>query len=432
MTLFVRRRRLLVVAIFVGLFLAVSADLAIYKSSLSVGSVTSKYAAASVAEAMVYPDRMELPTTRRLLGAQVLVFTSRDYEELEKSMMDLKGAGVNTVIVRAFQNRGDRVYRFARPRSKVGAYFETTHSPIVDPVLARIVSIGHRHGVKVFAWMETRKMPLHLPHPEVSRALSYSFETGSLRPIPTWSIFDEGVEKRLKGLYRDVAMSGVDGILFQDDLIMYQHEDFSSKAVDLFEKETGRSLDPISLYGNVFQDEEGHWCAQYSDTFWAWARWKNQKLLELAGKLIQSAKAVNPEIEIAMNFMYESVTDPKNALAWLSQSFSEATKLPIDYYAIMAYHRQMKTELQLSEDAAYEKISNITARLLRLVDDPHKILMKVQMTDWRTRKQISSHEADQVFERINNQGRVSLAFVPYSPSVPLHVIGNHFQPGNVH
>ena len=384
--------------------------------------------AASTAEAMIHPEKDFLSTTRRLLGAQVLVFRSKDYQNLEQSMMALKTAGVNTIIVRAFQNPGDRIYRFARPRSDVGAYFQTTHAPVVDAVLEEIVTIGHRWGLKVFAWLETRKMPLHILDPENSKALSYDFETESLKPLPTWSIFDENVESALVGLYRDATMTGVDGILFQDDLIMYRQEDLSARAVAAFETETGKSLDPKEMFQIVFRDEQGRWCvSRYSDTFWLWACWKNQKLLDLARKLIQSAKAVNPNIEIAMNFMYESVTAPQNALAWLSQSLSEATKLPIDYFAIMAYHRQMQKELRLSNEGAYNKISSMTASLLRLVDDPNKILMKVQMRDWKTRKQIPTYEANKVFEMISGQGKVSLAFIPYSPSTPLHVIGHHFQ-----
>lgn len=385
-------------------------------------------AAASVAEARVSPQKMNTALTRRMLAAQVLVFRSRDYAQVEQSMVDLKNAGVNTLIVRAFQNRGDRVYRFSQPQCKIGVYFETSHAPVVDPVLTRIVSIGHRHGLKVFAWMETRKMPLHLADAEPATALGYCFETRSFKPIHAWSIFDETVEKSLIGLYEDVVGSGIDGILIQDDLIMHQYEDFSPKAIALFSKETGRVLDPQTLYHGVFQDEEGRWLvSRYSDTFWLWARWKNQKLLNLASKLIQAAKAANPEIEVAMNFMYESVTAPNNALAWLSQSLDEAMKLPLDFYAIMAYHRQMKKELQLSEDDAYNKISTMTATLLNAIDDPHKILMKVQMSDWDTRKEIPVDEANQVFRRINNQGQVSLAFIPYSSKVPLHVIRHYFQ-----
>lgn len=408
--------------------LAVSTGFFFCKCYFGCRHVLPQCAAASVAEARVPPQETNTASTRRMLAAQVLVFKSRDYAQVEQCMINLKNAGVNTLIVRAFQNRGDRVYRFSRPQSKTGVYFETIHAPVVDPVLTRIVSIGHHHGLKVFAWMETRKMPLHLAHAEPFTALGYCFETRSFKPIPTWSIFDETVEKKLIGLYKDVVGSGIDGILIQDDLIMHQYEDFSPKAVALFAQETGRVLDPQILYNGVFQDEEGRWLvSRYSDTFWLWARWKNQKLLNLASKLIQAAKGANPDIEVAMNFMYESVTDPKNALAWLSQSLDEAMKLPLDFYAIMAYHRQMKKELQLSEGDAYNKISTMTATLLNAIDDPHKILMKVQMSDWDTRKDIPVDEANQVFRTINNQGRVSLAFIPYSPEFPLQVIGHYFQ-----
>jgi biofilm PGA synthesis lipoprotein PgaB len=410
------------------IILAVSAGLFCCKWYFGRCHVLPQCAVTSVAEAMVPPQETNTASTRRMLAAQVLVFRSRDYAQVEQCVINLKHAGVNTLIVRAFQNRGDRVYRFSRPQCKTGVYFETIHAPVVDPVLTRIVSIGHRHGLKVFAWMETRKMPLRLAHAEPFTALGYCFETRSFKPIPTWSIFDETVEKKLIGLYKDVVGSGIDGILIQDDLVMRQYEDFSPKAAALFAQETGRVLDPQTLYHGVFQDEEGRWLvSRYSDTFWLWARWKNQRLLNLASKLIQAAKGANPDIEVAMNFMYESVTDPKNALAWLSQSLDEAMKLPLDFYAIMAYHRQMKKELRLSEGDAYNKISTMTATLLDAIDDPHKILMKVQMSDWDTRKLIPAHEASQVFKRINNQGRVSLAFIPYSPKFPLQVIGHYFQ-----
>jgi uncharacterized lipoprotein YddW (UPF0748 family) len=381
-----------------------------------------------IAEARLFEEQEEGPAMRRVLGAQIAVFRSRDYEEVEECFLHLKAAGVNTVMVRAFQNEDDRPYGFARPQHKTGVYFQTSYAPVVDAVLARIVSLGHRNGLKVYAWMETRKMPLQLPDPEASRARKYRFDTGSLEPMGMWSIFDETVQKRLMGLYEDVVKSGIDGILFQDDLVMYQYEDFSARAVALFEKETGRDLDPRDLYTEVFLDEEGRWLvSRYSDTFWLWARWKNEELLHLADKLIRAAKAVNPDIEIAMNFVYESVSDPKNALAWLSQSLAEATRLPIDYYAIMAYHRQMQKELQLSEKAVYDEISSMTATLIRRIDDPHRILMKIQMSDWDTRKQIPSFEADEILQRINAQGRVSLAFFPYSPQVPMGLIGYHFR-----
>ncbi len=234
-------------------------------------------AEASVAHAGPSPEEMGLPQTRRLLAAQVLLFNCQSYEEVEERIMELKEAGVNTLIFRSFQNRGDRFYAFARPRYKVGVYFDTEHAPVVDPLLAKIVSIGHRHGLRVFAWMETRKMPLRLTDSEDSKALRYNFEKRTLQSISMWSIFDGRVVEKLVALYRDVVRTGVDGILFQDDLIMYQYEDFSPMAVAAFEQEVGEALSPNSLYRTVFKGSNGRWYVrEYYDAFWAWSRWKNQ------------------------------------------------------------------------------------------------------------------------------------------------------------
>ncbi|NVM20558.1 MAG: hypothetical protein HWN68_02120 [Desulfobacterales bacterium] len=418
-----RKKVLLALAVVLG----VSIGFFLARQNFSATAPFKAKVFGSAAYARFSLEKEGLTSSRRMLAAQVSVFQCRNYEQVEKRVTELKAAGINTIIVRAFQNPGDGFHRFARPQNRVGVYFETAHAPMVDPILARVVSIGHRHGMKVFAWMETRKTPLALPDPKSHVAIAYRIGSRSFEPIQKWSIFDEVVEKKLLGLYRDIARSGIDGILIQDDLIMYQNEDFNPWAVALFQGETERVLDPQTLYEKVFRDSNGRWLvSRYSETFWAWSRWKNEKLLNFANELIQAAKAVNPEIKIAMNFMYESVTDPENALAWLSQHLPEATRLPIDFFAIMAYHRQMKKELRLTDAATYEKISSMTQTLLSLIDDPNKILMKVQTADWDTSKGIPPFEIDEIFQRINSRGTVSLAFTPCSAKAPLNVIARHF------
>ena len=384
-------------------------------------------AEASVSSVVHLNEKRLLPPAQRLLGAQVLTFHCKNYGEVEQIIVDLREAGVNTLIVRVFQNHGDTFHHFARPRCQVGVYFETEHAEVVDPMLTRLVSIAHRHGLKVFAWMETRKMPLRLNNPAKARAVRYDFAKQTFELMPMWSIFAEEVQRSLMALYQDVARTGIDGILVQDDLIMYQYEDFYPGAVSLFERETGKVLSPKTLYLSVFKSPKGRWFVRnYSYTFWRWSRWKNQKLLDLAHNLIRATKEINPSVKFALNFMYESVTDQDNALAWLSQDLEAATKLPLDFYAIMAYHRQIKKELHLSDEETYGKLANMSARLLRVIDDPSKILMKIQVRDWDTRKQIPSFEIDEVLRRIDSQSKISLAFVPCSGRHSLEVIRRYF------
>jgi biofilm PGA synthesis lipoprotein PgaB len=274
--------------------------------------------------------------------------------------------------------------------------------------------------------METRNMPLRLNQPLQAQARRYDFDQKAFVPMPMWSIFSEEVREKLVALYRDAARTGLDGILFQDDLVMYHNEDFSPKAKALFEQETGTLLDPAVLYHGSFRSSSGRWYVrEYSDTFWRWSRWKNRQLMQFTHKLIDAAREVNPKIQIALNFMYESVTDPENALAWLSQNLRESAKFPVDFFAIMAYHRQMKKELHLNDEATYEKIRTMTANLLTMVDDPNRILMKIQLQDWDTGSQVPATEVVEVLRRITGQGRVSLAFVPLTDSLPLEEIGRY-------
>ena len=127
------------------------------------------------------------------------------------------------------------------------------------------------------------------------------------------SFNDETIE-RLEGLYSDLASYDIDGILFQDDLILKHNEGFGPRAEALYRQDTGRRLNAKGLY--VIQ---GNGRVAYTAEFWKWASWKNTRLLYVAGRLKDAVRAKNPDVKFAINMMYESVTNPRSALAWFSQ-----------------------------------------------------------------------------------------------------------------
>ena len=71
-------------------------------------------------------------------------------------MKSLKEAGVDTLILRVFQNKGDRMYKFVNPHREEGVYFKTRDAPVVDDILGKMVEMAHRNGLEIFAWMTTR------------------------------------------------------------------------------------------------------------------------------------------------------------------------------------------------------------------------------------------------------------------------------------
>ncbi len=92
-------------------------------------------------------------------------------------MKELKNAGVDTVILRVFQNRGDRTYPFAVGKREEGVYFKTEFAPVVDDLLGKLTEIVHRNGLEIFAWMTTRYANYGLEGSPEYRCTKYNFET---------------------------------------------------------------------------------------------------------------------------------------------------------------------------------------------------------------------------------------------------------------
>lgn len=347
-----------------------------------------------------------------LRAVQVMFFEGRTYAEVENEIKALKSAGVDTVILRVFHNKGDRFYPVARPGADRGVYFATHNAPVVDNILPGVLEIAHRNGIKVFAWMTTRYADYGVEG--YSECASYDLsgkEYGRCKGIDLFS--DEAV-KRLESLYADLASYDIDGVLFQDDLVLRHNEGFGKSAIAAFSRDTGMTLDPESLY--VRGEPAGK--VHYTKLFWKWSSWKNRRLVGIAERLMHTVKRKRPEAMFAINLMYESVTNPPYALAWLSQDIGEALKADFDYYSIMAYHRQMGQELQKDDLEIKEMIARMVADAANTIGEPRRVLMKVQTIDWKTGAPLENDEVVDLIREIKGVRDVSVAVVPYRGGFP--------------
>lgn len=351
-----------------------------------------------------------------LRAVQVMLFDGRTYAEVEKEIQSLKASGVDTVILRVFHNRGDRFYPVAKPASDRGVYFSTKEAPVVDDLLPRVLDIAHRNGIKVFAWMTTRYADYGIEG-ETGCA---SYDIASKRPAKCkgLDLFNDESVARLEKIYSDLAEYDIDGVLFQDDLVLRHNEGFGYRASAAFAKDTGAPLDPESFYVRGGSPGQVH----YTRAFWKWSAWKNRRLLAVAERLMHTVKRKRPEAMFAINMMYESVTNPPYALAWLSQDLGEAKKAGFDYYSIMAYHRQMGQELQKDSYEIKEMIAKMVEDASSVVGDPGRVLMKVQTIDWKTGKPLENDEVVELIREIKGVRDVSLAVVPYRGGFPFGAI----------
>lgn len=365
----------------------------------------------------------ETKKVKRRICAQIFYLDGRSLIEVEKRIKDLKKAGIDTIIFRVFQNKGDRVYKFLKPQNEAGVYFKTEHAPVVYDLLGKIVDISHQNGIDIFAWMTTRYADFGLEENPDYRCKIYNFDTKKVEVSRGYNLFHPDVLRRLEGIYRDLARYPIDGILLQDDLILRHNEDFSTEANKAFLKEYGFSPHPDNFYIGPYKSDLGkYYVKAYTERFWIWANWKNRWLMNVAKRLISNAKEVNPSLQFGINMYYEAVLNHSNAVAWFSQDLGRAIENGFDYYAIMAYHRQTMRELNIEKEKAIKLMADVSQKAINMIGDPSKVLMKIQILDWKVYDIIPENEVNNILLEILKHGNVSLAFVPYIQKFPLHLL----------
>jgi len=357
---------------------------------------------------------------KRRICAQVFYIEGKTLDQVERRIRGLKEAGVDTLVLRVFQRKGDRMYKFVTPQHEEGVYFKTEHAPVVDDILGKMAEIAHRNGLDIFAWMTTRYADYGLEGRPELRCRSYNFETKRVEAARGLNLFHPEVIRRLAGLFRDLGSYPIDGILFQDDLILKHNEDFSPEANKAFFKEFGYSPHPDLFYIDPYESASGKYYVKgYSDQFWSWANWKTRWLMGVAKQLMDAARESNPQLKFGINLYYETVLNNSNSVAWFSQSLREAMEKGFDYFAIMTYHRQTMYELNMEAKKAMDLMAAVAQRAVKLIGDPSRVVMKIQVLDWKNYAIIPTKEEESLLDGILSQGEVSLTFVPYVDQFPL-------------
>jgi tetratricopeptide (TPR) repeat protein len=382
-------------------------------------------APSAISEPVVNQPFSNGKNAKRRICVQASYFEGKTLEEVEKRVKELKNAGVNTMIVRVFQNKGDRMYPFVTGHHEEGVYFKTEYAPIVDDVLGKLAEIVHRNGLEIFAWMTTRYANYGVEGSPEYRCVKYNFETKKMERTRGFNLFHPDVLKRLENLFRDLGRTPIDGILFQDDLILKHDEDFSPEANKAFLKEFGYLPDPELFYIDPYKSDAGKYYVKgYTDRFWTWANWKNRWLMNVARRLMEASRESNPNLQFAINLYFETVLNDLNGVAWFSQTLSGALKNRFDYYAVMAYHRQAMKNRNIETGEAIGLMAEVAQKAVEGVGDPSKVMMKVWILDWKTNGAVSDElaprkEIEEILTAILNPGEVSLAFVPYVDRFPV-------------
>ncbi len=359
------------------------------------------------------------PPKKPLRALQVLTFECDDWEAVDRRLAEFKEAGVQAVIVRVFHNPGDGYYRFVEPRYKAGVYFKTDHAPVVADALGPLCKLAHARGLGVIAWMTSRHANYGREDDTALRCMAWDFASRGLEKRRGYCPLLPAAQDRVAAIFDDLARYPIDGVLLQDDLILKHTEGMNPAARALYEKATGRSAEPDDLFEKVREEGGRYIVGEYTEDFDRYRAWQNRALLAFAERLRRTVQARRPGRPVGMNLYYETLTAPDNAMDWYAQSMETTMKSELDFYAIMAYHRQMESELRLGREAVFGLLERSLADVLEKVDDPRRVWMKVQSVDWDTGARLPSAEIGGLLSRIERLGPVGLVVTPAKRSLDL-------------
>jgi hypothetical protein len=140
--------------------------------------------------------------------------------------------------------------------------------------------------------------------------------------------------------------------------------------------------------------------------------------MDVAQRLMNAARESNPNLQFGLHLYYGTILDPSDGVAFYSQSLSGAIEKNFDYYVVKAYHRPMMKDLKIEKKKALDLVTQVAANAVKSVGDASKVMMKVQIYDWKSNEMIPQKEVEEILSEILRHGETSFAFVPYTEQFP--------------
>lgn len=319
----------------------------------------------------------------RLVMAQIHRLEGATAAEIDGELARIRKAGFNTLILRVFQNRGDRFHALTgleKGTDRQGVYFATGRAPVVADLVSIVAPRARAQGLKIYAWITTRHMDW-LDRPEW-RDISYHEATGLPAINAAHDLFNTGFLDYLLALLADLADSGVDGIILQDDFVILTREGLTPAGLDGFRRATGSSAGPADLFSVRARPQGGFSVLPGSKLFARWSVYKADHLRALGERIARTCRAVRPDIEVCINVYADTILDPGKGRDWFGQDLEAIIGSTFDRVLLMAYHRQLSHERGFD---VTEAIATLTAHSTELQQRlGHRLIVKLEARDWRT------------------------------------------------
>ncbi len=358
-----------------------------------------------------------------IVAAQLHALAGATWAEVDAELGRLRRSGFNTIFFRVFQNEGDRYHgpaAGAAAGGELGVYFETDWAPVVADMLPALAGLCRRHGLRLFAWMTTRRMDW-LDSRDGWRDRRYNPASDRTEELGHFDLLNDEFAEYMLGLYADLASQPIDGVLLQDDFVIKTFEGFTPAGLAGYRELHGAEPRPRDLFQQVYREDDGRLhIGRLGSEHERWCRYKSDRLLALGSRIIAACRGADVDIVIALNVYYDTVLDPQWGLAWLGQDLEGLGGSDFDLVCLMSYHRQIAAELGIDVTEAIALNADLVARMYGLFGE--RLLVKLQAADWRTGELVGGEELERAARAVESSVR-HWAVAPGESTVGL-LIGN--------
>ena len=280
---------------------------------------------------------------------------------------ELKKEGFSKIIVRSFLN----------DEFDGGLLFRNDIFKVAYPGFNKIVQQNKKRKFSLWGWLISRN------YNWLQNDILYDskFSKGQRSKIRKLNLFLPVVREKVIAAFKNLAESGVEGILIQDDLSFASNEGFSDRALHVFTEESGvpakeklmiKSGTPYNL---------------------RWIKIKQRIINEFLTDIVKQCKNINPNIKIGINVYYEASIQQKKGNEWHSQDLEEIVGTGVDHIYLMMYHRQMKMELRKSKEKIKTLFRNGIHSAFKIAGD--RLIVKLETWDWQKKEIIPIKEMEE-------------------------------------
>ena len=117
----------------------------------------------------------------------------------------------------------------------------------------------------------------------------------------------------------------------------------------------------------------------------------------------------------------------KNAKRWYSQSIEDLKNIGVDYFAFMAYHKQIAEENNIEFFDVASLINNGLKNLIDNIGSNSRVIAKFQIKNFYDKRYIDYHEFERLCRLANGYGDIGVAVLPVENNADLQYTCENFR-----